>query len=106
MNGAVFLVAALFVLVAFVRVALGGCVLLAGRDNTVFLIVPDCGRDSNRAMPVPFQHHMNSRSAHQIGKTRSAITPRAMKIIQKTLRSTRGIVPAFSFLRRTYTTMP
>ena len=36
------------------------------RDNTVFLLVPDCGRDSNRAMPVPFQHHFNSRSSREI----------------------------------------
>ena len=38
----------------------------AYRDNTVFVVVPDCGRDSNRAMPVPYQHHFNTRSAHQI----------------------------------------
>jgi hypothetical protein len=38
----------------------------AYRNNTVFVIVPDCGRDSNRAMPVPYQHHFNTRSAHQI----------------------------------------
>lgn len=38
----------------------------AYRDNTVFVVVPDCGRDSNRAMPVPFQHHFNSKSAHEI----------------------------------------
>lgn len=36
------------------------------RDNTIFLVVPDCGRDNNRCMAVPFQHHFNSRSAHQI----------------------------------------
>lgn len=36
------------------------------RDNTVFIVVPDCGRDANRAMPVPYQHHFNTRSAHQI----------------------------------------
>lgn len=36
------------------------------RDNTVFVVVPDCGRDANRAMPVPYQHHFNTRSAHQI----------------------------------------
>jgi hypothetical protein len=36
------------------------------RDNTVFLIVPDCGRDDNRTMAVPFQHHFNSRSAHEV----------------------------------------
>ncbi len=38
----------------------------AYRDNTVFVVVPDCGRDSNRAMPVPFQHHFNTRSSHEI----------------------------------------
>ncbi|MBI2806555.1 MAG: twin-arginine translocation signal domain-containing protein [Planctomycetes bacterium] len=38
----------------------------AYRNNTVFVVVPDCGRDSNRAMPVPYQHHFNTRSAHQI----------------------------------------
>ena len=26
----------------------------------------DCGRDSNRCMPVPYQHHFNSRSAREI----------------------------------------
>lgn len=37
------------------------------RNNTVFLVVPDCGRDSNRCMPVPFQHHFSgSPSAHEI----------------------------------------
>ncbi len=38
----------------------------AYRDNTVFVVVPDCGRDSNRAMPVPYQHHFQSKSAHEI----------------------------------------
>jgi hypothetical protein len=38
----------------------------AYRDNTVFVVVPDCGRDSNRSMPVPYQHHFNSRSSHEI----------------------------------------
>jgi hypothetical protein len=36
------------------------------RDNTVFMVVPDCGRDNNRCMAVPFQHHFNTKSAHQI----------------------------------------
>jgi hypothetical protein len=36
------------------------------RDNTVFLVVPDCGRDNNRCMAVPFQHHFNSKCSHQI----------------------------------------
>ena len=36
------------------------------RNNTVFMIVPDCGRDNNRCMSVSFQHHFNSRCAHEI----------------------------------------
>lgn len=36
------------------------------RDNTVFVIVPDCGRDSNPFVSVPCQHHFNSKSSHEI----------------------------------------
>ena len=36
------------------------------RERTVLVIVPDCGRDANPLMSVPFQHHFNSRSAHEI----------------------------------------
>ena len=36
------------------------------RDDTVFVIVPDCGRDSNPMAAVPCQHHFNSKSAHEI----------------------------------------
>ena len=36
------------------------------RDNTIFCIVPDCGRDSNQFLSIPFQHHFNSPSAHEI----------------------------------------
>lgn len=36
------------------------------RDNTVFVITPDCGRDANPLANVPFQHHFNSRSAHEV----------------------------------------
>src|SRR5262249_35879841 len=36
------------------------------RDRTVFVVVPDCGRDSNRGAAVPFQHHFNSKSAPEI----------------------------------------
>ncbi|HEV3256751.1 MAG TPA: twin-arginine translocation signal domain-containing protein [Gemmataceae bacterium] len=36
------------------------------RDNTVFVVVPDCGRDNNRCVSVPFQHHFGSRCAHEI----------------------------------------
>ncbi len=34
--------------------------------NTVFVVMPDCGRDSNRMMHVPFQHHFGSRTSHEI----------------------------------------
>jgi phosphoglycerol transferase MdoB-like AlkP superfamily enzyme len=36
------------------------------RDNTIFVIVPDCGRDSNPYAAVPCQHHFNSKSSHEI----------------------------------------
>lgn len=36
------------------------------RNNTVFAIVPDCGRDDNRFVPVPYQHHFGSPEAHKI----------------------------------------
>ncbi len=35
------------------------------QGNTVFVITPDCGRDANPLANVPFQHHFNSRSAHE-----------------------------------------
>lgn len=38
----------------------------AYRENTVIVVVPDCGRDANPLMAVPYQHHFNSRSAHEI----------------------------------------
>lgn len=38
----------------------------AYRDNTVFVIVPDCGRDSNPLLRIPYQHHFNTKSAHEI----------------------------------------
>lgn len=36
------------------------------RDNTIFMVVPDCGRDSNPFAAVPCQHHFGSRSSHEI----------------------------------------
>lgn len=36
------------------------------RDNTVFVIVPDCGRDTNPLAAVPCQHHFGSKSSHEI----------------------------------------
>ncbi len=37
----------------------------AYRGNTVFVVTPDCGRDANPLTEVPFQHHFNSRTAHE-----------------------------------------
>jgi hypothetical protein len=37
----------------------------AYRGNTIFVVTPDCGRDANPMMNVPYQHHFNSRSAHE-----------------------------------------
>ena len=36
------------------------------RDHTVFLIIPDCGRDNSLCRSVPYQHHSNTKSAHEI----------------------------------------
>lgn len=36
------------------------------RDNTVFVMVPDCGRDTNPFAPIPYQHHFNSQSAREV----------------------------------------
>lgn len=38
----------------------------AYRGNTIFCVVPDCGRDTNRLRAVPCQHHFNSRSSREI----------------------------------------
>ncbi|MEO0911639.1 MAG: hypothetical protein AAFY59_01405 [Pseudomonadota bacterium] len=34
--------------------------------NTIFVITPDCGRDSNELIGLPFQHHFNTRSSREI----------------------------------------
>ena len=36
------------------------------RHNTIFFIVPDCGRDNNPFASIPCQHHFNTRSSHDI----------------------------------------
>lgn len=36
------------------------------RNNTLVVITPDCGRDANPLMSVPFQHHFNSGAAHEV----------------------------------------
>ena len=35
-------------------------------NNTIIVITPDCGRDANPLMSVPFQHHFNSRASHEV----------------------------------------
>lgn len=36
------------------------------RHDTIFVVVPDCGRDSNPLVAVPCQHHFGSKSSHEI----------------------------------------
>jgi hypothetical protein len=38
----------------------------AYRGRTVFVIAPDCGRDDNPLLQIPYQHHFNSRAAHEV----------------------------------------
>ena len=70
------------------------------RDNTVFIIVPDCGRDSNPLAAVPCQHHFNSRSSHEIwallfgpGITRRTVIEG--RVDQTSLASTVGQIMGF-----------
>jgi hypothetical protein len=57
------------------------------RDDTIFVVVPDCGRDNNRGMSVPFQHHFNTKSAHDIfaviAGPKNILTPGAHPIARK-----------------------
>jgi hypothetical protein len=71
------------------------------RDNTVFLVVPDCGRDTNRCMPVPFQHHFGSKTSREIfaiaagpGIVRSA-TPVDRVVQQISVAATIGAIMKF-----------
>ena len=70
------------------------------RDNTVFVIVPDCGRDSNPFTAVPCQHHFGSRSSHEIfalifgpGIARGEVVDR--RVDQISLASTIGKLMGF-----------
>ncbi len=36
------------------------------RGNTIFAVVPDCGRDDSPFASVPFQHHFGSTGSHEI----------------------------------------
>lgn len=62
--------------------------LPAYRDRTVLVVVPDCGRDENRLLRVPFQHHFGGRSSHEIfalflgpGIARGAVVDRTVQQI-------------------------
>ncbi len=70
------------------------------RNNTVIVITPDCGRDANPLMSVPFQHHFNSGEAHDVwalvlgaGVTRGRIYDRAVDqtAIAATLAEVMGV---------------
>ncbi|MEW6160684.1 MAG: hypothetical protein AB1813_24910 [Verrucomicrobiota bacterium] len=65
------------------------------RDNTVFVVVPDCGRDTNPLSSVPCQHHFGSKSSHEIfalifgpGVPRNAVVDR--RVSQISLAATIG----------------
>ena len=70
------------------------------RNDTVFVIVPACGRDANPFMSVPYQRHFNSRSAHEIfahvfgaGVVRNRILDKPVE--QTSLASTIGALMGF-----------
>jgi hypothetical protein len=70
------------------------------RHNTVFAVVPDCGRDSNPFADVPCQHHFGSRSAHEIfalfvgaGVPRDAVVDR--RVDQSQVAATIGRLMGF-----------
>ena len=72
----------------------------AFRGRTVFVIVPDCGRDANSLLSVPFQHHFNTRSAHEIfalvagpGIARGKVLDRAVD--QTSIAATVGAIMGF-----------
>ena len=72
----------------------------AYRGRTVFVIVPDCGRDANALMAVPYQHHFNTRSAHEIfaliagpGVARGKVLDKAVD--QTSIAATVGAIMGF-----------
>jgi hypothetical protein len=72
----------------------------AYRNNTIFAVVPDCGRDSNPFADVPCQHHFGSRSSHEIfalfvgaGVPRGAVVDR--RVDQSQVAATLGRLMGF-----------
>lgn len=58
------------------------------RGNTIFAIVPDCGRDNSRLAAVPFQHHFNSKSSHEIFALLFGPGVEAGKVVDRTVDQT------------------
>lgn len=58
------------------------------RDHTVWVVVPDCGRDDNPFMAVPFQHHFNSRSSHEIFALMFGAGVPAGKVVERKVSQT------------------
>lgn len=55
--------------------------LPAYRGNTTLVVVPDCGRDDNPLLRIPYQHHFNSDEARRIWCLISGpVTPRGLRI--------------------------
>ena len=67
------------------------------RDNTVFVITPDCGRDDNPMMGVPFQHHFNSRAAHETWAVLFGAGIERGKVLDKTIDQS-AIAPTIAAL--------
>jgi hypothetical protein len=71
------------------------------RNNTVFVVVPDCGRDTNPLAAVPCQHHFGSKSSHEIfalafgpGIARGAIVDKS--VTQISIATTVGQIMGFN----------
>jgi hypothetical protein len=73
------------------------------RDNTVFIVVPDCGRDDNPLMRLRYQHHFNSISSHEVwafafgkGIARNRVVDKVVEqtAIARTVGQVMGFTPA------------
>jgi hypothetical protein len=59
--------------------------LEAYRDDTLLVVAPDCGRDHNRALAVPFQHHFGDAFSREVfAYFRGPGVPRGLRIDRRT----------------------
>ncbi len=59
--------------------------LPAYRGNTTLVVVPDCGRDDNPLLRIPYQHHFNSDEARRIwALIVGPVTPAGLRITRPT----------------------